>query len=144
MRVEYRMVIVQQSDEENIMKKTIALLLVGTILAGCIIAVNSFSGKSIAVVSLVGLFILALFLANIRAKEIKKQRENIEQELEPIRRQIDEATTAPQLKHPTLARMQDRVFSIFLSCPPIALTTEEPFEPSSDRTFVFPSLADLV
>jgi len=43
---------------------------------------------------LVGLFILALFLANIRAKEIKKQRENIEQELEPIRRQIDEATTA--------------------------------------------------
>ncbi len=94
MRVEYRMVIVQQSDEENIMKKTIALLLVGTILAGCIIAVNSFSGKSIAVVSLVGLFILALFLANIRAKEIKKQRENIEQELEPIRRQIDEATTA--------------------------------------------------
>jgi len=94
MRVEYRMVIVQQSDEENIMKKTIALLLVGTILAGCIIAVNSLSGKSIAVVSLVGLFILALFLANIRAKEIKKQRENIEQELEPIRRQIDEATTA--------------------------------------------------
>jgi len=92
--VEYRMVIVQQSDEENIMKKTIALLLVGTILAGCIIAVNSLSGKSIAVVSLVGLFILALFLANIRAKEIKKQRENIEQELEPIRRQIDEATTA--------------------------------------------------
>jgi len=75
MRVEYRMVIVQQSDEENIMKKTIALLLVGTILAGCIIAVNSLSGKSIAVVSLVGLFILALFLANIRAKEIKKQRE---------------------------------------------------------------------